>query len=126
MQLEARSLFFDMPQACDLIIEFTAGKTYSDYISDAVCRSAVERQFITLGEALSRLGKTCPEEIASIPNHRTILNCRNILVHGDAKARRSRVGYRTSTSAGTARDTCASAWRILGDERLELSDPLRM
>ena len=47
-------------------------------------RSAVERQFSILGEALSRLAKDHPEAAASIPDRAQIIAFRNILVHGYA------------------------------------------
>ena len=82
MQPEIKSLLFDMQQACNLISQFTQDKYYSDYVDDVICRSAVERQFITLGEALSRLLKHAPEIGGQIPAHRDIINFRNILAHG--------------------------------------------
>ena len=47
-------------------------------------RSAVERQFGIIGEALSRLAKDSPEVVARIPDHGKIIGFRNILVHGYA------------------------------------------
>ena len=47
-------------------------------------RSAVERQFGIIGEALSRLAKDDPEVAAVIPDHATIIAFRNILIHGYA------------------------------------------
>lgn len=82
MQLEVKSLLYDMRQSCDLILNFTRGKGFSDYAEDAACRSAVERQFIIIGEAMNRMCKTFPDIAARIPHHRTIINFRNILVHG--------------------------------------------
>ena len=82
MQLEAKTLLHDMRRACDLILAFTAGKDCLVYESDAYCRSAVERQFLIIGEALNRLAKQCPDVAAQIPSRRTIINFRNILVHG--------------------------------------------
>jgi hypothetical protein len=60
MRLEEKSLLYDVCTACELILRFTAGKSYVDYAADEACRSAVERQFITVGEALDRLGKLNP------------------------------------------------------------------
>jgi uncharacterized protein with HEPN domain len=82
MRVEAKTLLYDMRQACERVIAFTAGKDYSDYKNDVYCRSAVERQFQIIGEALGRLAKMCPEIVAEIPSHRMIVNFRNILVHG--------------------------------------------
>ncbi len=71
-----------MQEACSLIRQFTEGKHYSDYAGDMACKSAVERQFITLGEALNRLHKIDSEIAGGIPAQRDIVNFRNVLVHG--------------------------------------------
>jgi uncharacterized protein with HEPN domain len=82
MQLEARKHLEDMRRAAELLKQFTAGKRRADYKKDEFLRSAVERQFEIIGEALSRLRKDAPEAAARIPNHRRIIDFRNILIHG--------------------------------------------
>ena len=47
-------------------------------------RSAVERQFEIVGEALSQLAKAAPELAAQIPDLPRIVAFRNILRHGYA------------------------------------------
>jgi uncharacterized protein with HEPN domain len=54
---EAKKLLYDMQQAAMAIAEFTAGKTLDDYRTDRMLRSAVERQFEIIGEALAQLTK---------------------------------------------------------------------
>jgi uncharacterized protein with HEPN domain len=79
---EAKASLFDMVQASGLIVDFTAGKDFAAYRNDIYCKSAVERQFQIIGEALNRLAKRHPEVADRIPSCRTIINFRNILVHG--------------------------------------------
>jgi uncharacterized protein with HEPN domain len=84
MQLEARKYLFDIQQAADCVTRFCEGKKFEDYQSDELLRSAVERQFEIMGEALSQLAK-CDAELAErIKDHRKIIAFRNILIHAYA------------------------------------------
>ena len=58
MRLEARKYLYDIRRAAELLREFTSGKTFADYEGDAMLRSAVERQFEIIGEAMTSLAKT--------------------------------------------------------------------
>jgi uncharacterized protein with HEPN domain len=82
MRLEARKYLFDMQQAAELIARFTEGRTFEDYTADPMLRSAVERQFEILGEALGKLKKLDPEIAGRISDHRRIIAFRNLLIHG--------------------------------------------
>jgi uncharacterized protein with HEPN domain len=75
---------FDIHEAALLIAQFTQGKLLGDYLSDTLLRSAVERQFTILGEALSQALKADPSLANRISNARRICNFRNVLVHGYA------------------------------------------
>ncbi|HEY9871742.1 MAG TPA: HepT-like ribonuclease domain-containing protein [Candidatus Obscuribacterales bacterium] len=57
MRPEARKFLYDIQQAVELLHQFRRGKTFDDYSGDAMFRSAVERQFEIIGEALSQLAK---------------------------------------------------------------------
>jgi uncharacterized protein with HEPN domain len=82
MRIEALKSLYDMQQACQLMVAFLAGKTLSDYESDPLLRSGVERQLMILGEALNRLKKVELTLITLITDSRQIIAFRNILVHG--------------------------------------------
>ena len=81
---EVQKYLFDMAEACALIREFVAGRSFEDYSRDALLRSGVERQFEILGEALSRLLQMAPEVSSRISDSRRIVAFRNRLIHGYA------------------------------------------
>lgn len=81
---EVRKYLFDIAEACDLIAEFVAGKSFEDYARDRMLRSAVERQFEVIGEALSGLLRVAPELSTRVSDSRRIIAFRNRLIHGYA------------------------------------------
>ena len=84
MQLEARKYLFDIKQAADLIAAFSGGKSFADYGQDAMLRSAIERQFEIVGEAVSQLARLDPVLAGRLTEYRRIIAFRNILIHGYA------------------------------------------
>ncbi len=58
----------DVVDACEAIAEFVAGKTFGDYETDRLLRSAVERQIEIIGEALNKAATLEPALAASIPD----------------------------------------------------------
>ena len=84
MRLEARKYLRDIQVAAERIERFTRGRRFEQYLADEMLRSAVERQFSIIGEALSRLDKDSPDVAAAIPDHGRIIAFRNILIHGYA------------------------------------------
>jgi uncharacterized protein with HEPN domain len=80
MQLESKKYLFDIKQAADLLADFTRGKSFSDFQDDPMLRSAVERQFEIIGEALAQLAKADHGTVALISEHRRIIAFRNILI----------------------------------------------
>jgi uncharacterized protein with HEPN domain len=76
------ALLEDIRHSAALIQKFAAGRSLPDYSSDEMLRSAVERQFIIIGEALSRLEKLDPVLASQILDCHKIIGFRNVLVHG--------------------------------------------
>lgn len=72
----------DMLRASDLILQHTAGRTFDDYERDPFFRASIERFFEIIGEALNRLDRKDPATAALIPDHREIIDFRNVLAHG--------------------------------------------
>ncbi len=84
LPLEIRKYLFDIVQACDLLAQFTKGKTFTDYCADALLRSAVERQFGLIGEALHQALRLYPDLSKRVSDCRRIVAFRNRLIHGYA------------------------------------------
>lgn len=84
MRLEARKYLYDIQSAVELLREFTTGKTFSDYESDAMLRAAVEREFEIIGEAMTQLAKQDEAVASRISNYQRIIAFRNVLIHGYA------------------------------------------
>ena len=82
---EVLKFLHDIQHACALIEQFTLGRTADDFSHDPQLRSAVERQFITIGEALQQMLRIDPELSNSITDTRRIINFRNVMVHGYAQ-----------------------------------------
>ncbi|MGH6797236.1 MAG: HepT-like ribonuclease domain-containing protein [Roseiarcus sp.] len=91
MRRDPKSLLWDARNAATVIADMTAGKTFVDFDGDIVLRSAVERQFEILGEALGQLDRLDATLGAKIPDLRQIVAFRNILIHGYALIDRARV-----------------------------------
>jgi uncharacterized protein with HEPN domain len=81
---EANKFLFDARQACISIQQFVQGKSLVDYDNDALLRSAIERQFIIVGEALLQASKHGQPLDGNITDARRIVAFRNVLVHGYA------------------------------------------
>ena len=68
-------------EAASLISEFAKGMTFAEYSHDALITSAVERQFITIGEAVNALSHVDPASASHITDYRGIIEFRNRLTH---------------------------------------------
>ena len=85
---ETLKYLYDIAEACRLLEEFTVGKSLADYESDALLRSAVERQFEIIGEALRLAIREEPVLAGLITNSSRIIAFRNRLIHGYAGSTR--------------------------------------
>ncbi|KLO31341.1 hypothetical protein ABW16_00175 [Mycolicibacter heraklionensis] len=84
MPPDPRKYLWDALHASALLRQFAGGKTFEDYQDDVLLRSAVERQFEVVGEALSQLSKRDAVLAEQVPELPRIVAFRNILIHGYA------------------------------------------
>ena len=91
MQRDPKSLLWDARAAADVIATITASKSFADFDQDIILRSAVERQFEVVGEALAQLARLDAAMAAKVPDLREIVAFRNVLIHGYAVIDRARV-----------------------------------
>ncbi|HEX7305909.1 DUF86 domain-containing protein [Lentzea sp.] len=107
MRRDPRTYLWDALRATELLAEFSAGKSFTDYLGNAMLRSAVERQFEIVGEALNNLSKVSPDLAAAVPDLPRIVAFRNILIHGYASV------------------DDALVWQVLTEKRPQLEERLR-
>ena len=69
-----------MVEAAKFVLAFTTGRTFQNLLTDALFRSAVERQFEILGEANSHISSATQAQLPTIEWVR-IKNFRNLLAH---------------------------------------------
>jgi len=81
---DPKAYLWDAKGAADAIASFAVNRTFEDYRSDLLFRSAVERQFEIIGEALNQLSRVSPDLAAQIPDLGRMVAFRNILIHGYA------------------------------------------
>jgi uncharacterized protein with HEPN domain len=72
----------DALNACRAIQGFVTGRTWEEYEQNLMLRSAVERQFEIVGEALYRAEADESELSRLIPEVRRIIGLRNRIIHG--------------------------------------------
>jgi uncharacterized protein with HEPN domain len=71
----------DVADACDAIDSVLAEVDLRTYQQQRATRSAVEREFILIGEAISSIRRLRPDIAAGISNARMIVGFRNLLAH---------------------------------------------
>lgn len=81
MEIEIQKYLYDIQKSCEFIYEFTDGQNFEDYQNNRLLKSAVKRQFITIGEALNQAIKRNSEISSYIANTRKIIDFRNLLPH---------------------------------------------
>jgi uncharacterized protein with HEPN domain len=79
---DPRKLLHDIATATATISRFVRDRSLKAYEADDMLRSACERQFEIIGEAMMRLRDRHPEAFARVPEGHAIIAFRNRLIHG--------------------------------------------
>lgn len=82
MRRETAKYFHDIHRAVLRLQDFTFGKSFADYRNETMLRSAVEREFIVIGEAINQLARFDEASARMITGYERIIAFRNVLVHG--------------------------------------------
>ena len=82
MRSDPRKLLYDVLTAAEAIAEFCLGRTIETYEADRMLRSACERQFEIIGEAMTRLRDRHPDVWTQVEGGPAIISFRNRLIHG--------------------------------------------
>ena len=69
MRLEAQKYLFDVLEAINLVAEYCVDETYERYAVSSMLRAAVERQFITAGEALTQMPGSTRQRLSGFLMH---------------------------------------------------------
>jgi len=81
MPLKLDVCLWDIRDAGEHIRQFISGKTLSDYSGDLLLQFAVERCFITIGEAMVRIRDHFPNEYSQLHDAKKVIEFRNHLAH---------------------------------------------
>lgn len=81
---DVRICLTDVRTAADAIQRFVRDETLETYLADDKLRSAVERQFEIIGEALNQGRAADAELVGTIAHVNAIIGFRNQLIHGYA------------------------------------------
>jgi uncharacterized protein with HEPN domain len=86
-----KALLWDAREAAEVIAAVAAGKSFGDFDRDIILRSAIERQFEIIGEALAQLARIDAATAQKVPDLRQTIAFRNVLIHGYATVDPARV-----------------------------------
>lgn len=93
MDRDVRVFLWDIAQAGEDIVAFTAGLDVETFLENRLVHAAVERKFEIIGEAMSQLAKRDPILVERIPDYRRAISFRNLLIHGYATVDMYRVWH---------------------------------
>lgn len=82
MPRDIRKCQWDLSEAAGRLREYTRDVSFEQYAASPMLRDAVERLFITIGEAMTRLRRIDEATFSRISDAVKIVGLRNVLLHG--------------------------------------------
>jgi uncharacterized protein with HEPN domain len=122
MTEETRRRLRDALESLDNIAGFMSGQTIEDYRSSLMLRSAVERQFEIVGEALNYAWRSDPAIGDRIVGLRDVIGLRNRIIHGYDRIDDQLIWDIVQTEAPLLADVIRS---VLDKEDGRFDDPAR-
>ena len=113
MPRSAAAYLADIIEACDAIADVLDGVDLNTYCTRRPIRSAVEREFTIIGEAMVALGRRNPDIAERIDNARLIVGFRNRLVHEYPQIDAETVYAIAQQDTADLRDQCAELLRFV-------------
>lgn len=107
MRRDPRAFLLDVMDAADAIVQDITGISLDDYCNSRLIRSAVEREFIIIGEALTNLSHLDPALFSQIPQAPEIISFRNKLTHEYTKVDNTLVWGVVESYLPSLREACA-------------------
>ena len=98
----------DILEACDAVQDVLAGVDLAADQRTRAIRSAVEREFILIGEAVGAVGRTDAASFAGISHARMIVGFRNVLTHDYAAVDDATVFSVAQSDLPVLRQECAA------------------
>lgn len=115
MLRDIAAYLYDIIDACDSIASILNGISFEAYVELREKRSAVEREFIIVGEASSTLAKFSPEKFNRLSDGRKAIGFRNILTHNYASIDHETVYETALQDVPKLRKECIEILRELED-----------
>jgi uncharacterized protein with HEPN domain len=81
MPRSAAAYLADILDACDAIASVLDGVDLDAYVAQRSIRSSVEREFMTIGEAVASIQRIEPDLVEGISDARLVVGFRNVLTH---------------------------------------------
>ena len=111
MAREITAYLCDIIDGCDSIASILTEISIETYVEMREKRSAVEREFIVIGEAVSMLAKFWPEGFKRLSDGRKAIGFRNILTHNYASVDNETVYETALEDAPKLRRECVELLR---------------